>query len=142
METEPFFQVGAAPSLSLCAVIKVASRSMTSQPARTFPAMASHGNPAGLAQISDHTCARTAARARAILSKVAGSASSSVRRTVVSLGAAPKTGSWCASTMMSFMLVAPSAIATAIETSVIPRSIRGNFPARASAAPSAEVRPH
>ena len=78
--------------MSLRAVISVPSRSMTSQPASTFPAMASHGNPAGLAQISDQTCARTRARTRATLSSVAGSASSSVRRTVVSLGSAPSTG--------------------------------------------------
>jgi hypothetical protein len=128
--------------LSLRAVISVASRSMTSQPASSFPAMASQGNPAGVAQISCHTCARIAARARAILSRVAGSASSSVRRTVVSDGAAPKTGSWCASTVISLMLVAPSAIATAIETSAIPRSISGNFSFRPSAAPGADVRPH
>jgi hypothetical protein len=128
--------------LSLYAVISVASMSITSQPASSFPATASQGNPAGLAQISCQTCARIAARARAILSSVAGSASSSVRRTVVSDGAAPKTGSWCASRAMSFMLAAPSAIATAIETSAIPRSISGNFPFRRSAAPSAEVRPH
>jgi hypothetical protein len=79
--------------LSLRAVISVPSRSITSQPASSFPAMASHGNPAGLERISDHTCARTRARTRAILSSVAGSASSSVRRTVVSDGGAPKTGS-------------------------------------------------
>ena len=115
---------------------------MTSHPASSFPAMASHGNPPGDEQISCQTCARTAARARAILSRVRASASSSVRRTVVSLGAAPKTGSWCASTAISLMLVAPSAIATAIETSAIPRSISGNFPFRPTAAPSADVRPH
>ena len=86
-------KVGAAPSLPEYAVISVASRSMTSQPASSFPAIASHGNPAGLAAISDQTCARTRARARAILSSVLLSASSSARRTVVSLGAAPKTGS-------------------------------------------------
>ena len=114
---------------------------MTSQPVRIFPATSSHGNPAGLAAISDQTCARTAARTRAILSRVAGSASSSVRRTVVSLGAAPKTCSWCASTVMSVMLVAPSAIATAMLTSATPRSTSGNFPARASADPSAAVSP-
>ena len=62
----------------------------TSQPASSFPAMASHGNLAGIAQISCHTCARAAARAQAVLSKVAGSGSSSVRRTVVSDGAAPR----------------------------------------------------
>jgi hypothetical protein len=42
---------------------------------------------------------------------------------------------------MSVMLVAPSAIATAIETSAIPRSISGDLPARASAGPSAPVSP-
>ncbi len=74
-------------------MISVASRSMTSQPASSFPAIASHGNPVGLAAMRDQTCARTLARTRAILSSVLLSASSSVRRTVVSLGAAPKTGS-------------------------------------------------
>ena len=34
--------------------------------------MASHGNPAGVAAISDQTCARTLARTRAILSRVPG----------------------------------------------------------------------
>ena len=42
---------------------------------------------------------------------------------------------------MSVMPVAPSAIATAIDTSAIPRSTSGNFPARASAGPSAPVSP-
>jgi hypothetical protein len=91
MEALALLNVGAAPSLSLCAVISVASRSMTSQPASSFPAIRSHGNPAGVAAISDQTCARAAARTRAILSRVRGSASSSVRRTVVSLGSAPST---------------------------------------------------
>jgi len=36
---------------------------------------------------------------------------------------------------------APSAIATAMDTSAIPRSTSGNFPARASADPSAAVSP-
>jgi hypothetical protein len=40
------------------------------------------------------------------------------------------------------MLVAPSAIATAIKISAIPRSISGNFPFRPSAAPSAYVMSH
>jgi hypothetical protein len=44
--------------------------SMASDPA----VLASHGNPAGLAQISARTCARTRARTRATLSRVAGSA--------------------------------------------------------------------
>jgi len=39
------------------------------------------------------------------------------------------------------MLVAPSAIATAMLTSAIPLSTSGNFPARASADPSAPVSP-
>ena len=43
---------------------------------------------------------------------------------------------------MSFMLVAPSTIATAIDTSATPLSTSGNFPARASAGPSAAVSPH
>jgi hypothetical protein len=103
--------------------------------------MASHGNPPGRAQISDHTCPRTAARTRAILSRVRGSASSSVRRTLVSLGSASRTGAWWASTVMSAMLVAPSAIATAMDTSATPRSTSGNFPLRASADPRAAVSP-
>ena len=40
------------------------------------------------------------------------------------------------------MLVAPSTIATAVDTSATPRSICGNFPARASAPDSAAVSPH
>ena len=115
---------------------------MTSQPASTFPAMASHGNPAAVPSISCHTCARTFARARAIRSRVRGSASSSVRRTVVSDGAAPSTRSRWPSTAMSRMLVAPSAIATAIDTSATPRSSSGDLPARASAGPSSAVSPH
>ena len=39
--------------MSLCAVISVASRSMTSQPASSFPAIRSHGNPAGVAAALD-----------------------------------------------------------------------------------------
>ena len=89
----PFFQAGAAPSVPLHAVISVASRSVTSQPASSFPATASHPNPAGLAQISDQTCPRAAARTRALLSAVRGPAGSSARRTVVSDAGAPKTGS-------------------------------------------------
>jgi hypothetical protein len=42
---------------------------------------------------------------------------------------------------MSFMLVAPSVIATAMDTSATPRSISGNFPLRASANPRAAVSP-
>ena len=49
-------------------------------------------------------------------------------------------GQW-ASRVMSVMLVAPSAIATAMDTSATPRSTSGNFPLRASADPSAAVSP-
>ncbi len=44
---------------------------MTSQPASSFPAMTSHGNLAGVAAISFQACARTLARAVAILPRVA-----------------------------------------------------------------------
>jgi hypothetical protein len=127
--------------LSLCAVISVASRSMTSHPASSFPAIRSHGNPPGVAPASFHTWSRILARARATLSRVRGSANSRVRRTVVSDGATPNSGSWCASRAMSFMLVAPSTIAAAMDTRAMPRSTSGNFPARASADPSAAVSP-
>jgi hypothetical protein len=42
---------------------------------------------------------------------------------------------------MSFMSVAPSAIATARDASATPRSTSGNFPARASVGPSDPVSP-
>ena len=116
--------------------------SMTSQPVRAFPAMTSHGNPAGVLSIRSHTCARAFARARAIRSSMADApARSSARRTVGPLGASPSTGARCASTAMSLMLVAPSAIAAAIDTSTIPRSRTGDFPAFRSAAPSQAVSP-
>ena len=57
--------------MSELAVTKVASRSMTTQPVRAFPAICSHGNPAGVSSISCHMCARALARARAILSSMA-----------------------------------------------------------------------
>jgi hypothetical protein len=115
--------------------------SMTSQLVRVFPAMVSHGNPAGVAAISSHTCTRTFALAFAILPSVRGSASSRVRRAVVSLGACPSTGLRWPSTAMSLMLVPPSAIAMATDTSATPRSVTGDFRARASAGPSAAVSP-
>jgi hypothetical protein len=116
--------------LSERAVTSVASMSMTSHPARVFPAMASHGNPAGVSSISVQTCARALARARAIRSSRAGvPARSRARRIVGPLGAPPSTGARCASTAISLMLVAPSAIAAAIDTSTIPRSSRGDVPA-------------
>ena len=55
-------------------------------------------------------------------------ARSRARRTVGPLGAAPSTGARCASTAMSLMLVAPSAIAAASETSTTPRSSSGDVP--------------
>ena len=103
--------------------------SMTTQPARVLPAMTSHGNPAGVPWISVRACARAFARARAIRSSMAGvPARSSARRTAGPLGAAPGTGARWASRPMSLMLVAPSAITAAIETSTIPRSSRGDVP--------------
>ena len=62
-------------------------------PGQVFPAMASHGNPAGVSPISFHACARALARARAIRSSTAGApARSSARRTVGPLGAPPAPG--------------------------------------------------
>ena len=114
----------------LDAVISVASRSITSQPASSFPAMASHGNPAGACSISVHTCARALARAQAIRSSMpAAPARSRARRIVGLLGASPSTGARCASTAISLMLVAPSAIAAAIDTSTTPR-VQQRRPAR------------
>jgi hypothetical protein len=138
----PFFQVGAAPSLSECAVTRVASMSMTTHSVSVFPATASHGNPAGVPSIRFHACARALARARAIRSSTAGApARSRARRTVGPLGAAPSTGPRCASTAISLMLVAPSAIAAAIDTSTIPRSKTGDFPAFRSAPLSKTANP-
>ena len=120
----------------------VPSRSMTTQPARVFPAISSHGNPAGVASISFQVCARALARARAIRSRTAGvPARSSARRTVGPLGAVPRTGARWTSRAMSLMLVAPSAIAMAIETSTAPRSRSGDVPAFRSAALRAAVSP-
>ena len=116
--------------------------SMTTQPARVLPAMTSHGNPAGVPSISVHACARAFARARAIRSSTAGvPARSSARRTVGPLGAAPSTGARCASTAMSLMLVAPSAIAAASETSTTPRSSSGDAPFLRTAALRPAVSP-
>jgi hypothetical protein len=111
-------------------VTSVASMSITTQPVRAFPAMASHGNPAGVPSISVRTCARALARTRAIRSSMAAvPARSRARRAVGPLGAAPSIGARCASTAISLMLVAPSAIAAAIETRTIPRSRTGDVPA-------------
>ena len=87
--------------------------------------MTSQGNPAGVAAISSQACARAFARARAIRSSIRGvPARSRARRTVGPLGAAPSSGARWASRAMSLMLVAPSAIAAAIETSTIPLSMQ------------------
>ncbi len=97
--------------------------------------MSSHGNPAGVSSIRSHACARALARARAILSSMAGvPARSRARRTVGPLGASPSTGARCASRAMSLMLVAPSAIAAASDTSTVPRSRAGDVPFFRSAA--------
>ena len=66
----PFFQVGAAPSLSERAVTRVASRSMTSQPGTAFPATSSHGNPAGVASIFARARSLAVALALAALARV------------------------------------------------------------------------
>ena len=135
---EAFFQVGAAPSLSENEVTKVASMSMTTQPVRVLPAMASQGNPASVPAISAQAWARAFAWARAIRSSMAGApARSRARRTVGPLGAAPSTGARCASSAMSLMLLAPSAI----ETSTIPRWSSGVVPFFRSAALSCPARP-
>ncbi|HET9970109.1 MAG TPA: hypothetical protein VFQ68_17890 [Streptosporangiaceae bacterium] len=62
------------------AVTSVASMSITTQPARVFPAIASHGNPAAVPSISVHTCARALARARAIRSSMAAAPAGSRAR--------------------------------------------------------------
>jgi hypothetical protein len=113
--------------------------SMTSQPARVFPAISSHGNQVGVPWISFHTRARAFPRARAILSSAAAvPARSRARRTVGPLSASPSTGARCASRAMSLMLVVPSAIA---ETSTAPRSKTGELPFLRSAVLSCAVSP-
>ena len=98
--------------------------------------------PARACELSIHTCARALARARAIRASTAGvPARSSARRTAGPLGASPSTGARCASTAISLMLVAPSTIAAAIDTSTIPRSSSGDVPAFRNAALRAAVRP-
>ena len=116
--------------------------SITSQPVSAFPAITSHGNPAGVPSISCHTCTRAFARARAIRSSPdAVPARSRARRTVGPLGASPSTGARCASRAMSLMLVAPSAIAAASDTSTAPRSKAGDVPFFRSAPLSCPVSP-
>ena len=135
------FQVG-GPGLFDGRGDKGGSMSITTQPAEVPPAITSHGNPAAAPSISVHACARALARARAIGSSMAGvPARSSARRTVGPLGAAPSTGVRWASRPMSLMLVAPSAITAAIETSTIPRSSRGEVPFLRSAALRPAVSP-
>jgi hypothetical protein len=116
--------------------------SMTTQPVRVFPAISSHGNPAGVPSMSFHACARAFARARAIRSSMAGvPARSRARRTVGPLGAPPRTGARWASSAMSLMRVAPSVIAAAIESSTMPRSSSGEVPFFRSAALRPAVSP-
>jgi hypothetical protein len=123
-------------------VTRVASMSMTSHPVRVLPAMASHGNPAGVASMSFHACSLAFARARAIRSSMAGApARSRARRTVGPLGASPSTGVRWASRAMSLMLVAPSAIAAASDASTIPLSSSGDVPFFRSAPLRAAVSP-
>jgi hypothetical protein len=120
----------------------VASMSMTSHPARVLPAMASHGNPAGVASMSFQARSLAFARALATRSSMAGApARSRARRTVGPLGASPRTGARWASRAMSLMLVAPSAIATASDASTVPRSSSGAVPFLSRAALSAAVSP-
>ena len=66
---------------------------------------------------------------------------SRVRRTVGPLGAAQSIWARWVSRAMSLMLVAPSAIAAAIETSTIPRSSDGDVPLSRSATLSWPVSP-
>ena len=95
-----------------------------------------------MSSISFHTCARILARACAILASVLVSARTRARRTAEPLGAAPSIGASWASTAISLMLVVPSAIAIAIDTTITPRLSCGNAPARVSAASRAAVSPH
>ena len=88
---KPFLKVAAAPSLLLCAPIRVASRSMTTQPVSSFPATHSHGNPPGRLASRSHTRRRTFARVLAIRRSAASSRLLSVRRTVESDGGSPNT---------------------------------------------------
>ena len=128
----------AAPSLSLRAVISVASRSMTSQPASTFPAMASHGNPAG---------SRRSAATRAPGPPPAPGRSSRVRRRPVPASPhrgirrrRPKTAP--GEPARRYVCPRPERDRRRHRDQRHPRSISGTFPARRSAAPSADVRPH
>ena len=83
--------MGAAFSLSECAVIRVPSISMTTQPSRDLPATSSHGNPPA-ASIRSHTCLRILALACATFSSTRSEARFRTRRTVEPDGAAPSTG--------------------------------------------------
>ena len=74
--------------------------SMTSQPASSFPATASHGNPAGRrGDQRPDVRPGPGPRPGDPVAASRGQASSSVRRTVVSDGAAPSTGARWASTL-------------------------------------------
>ena len=110
-------------------MISVASMSMTTHPVSVLPATSSHGNPQDVCQARSQALDLARARARAMRSRVRLSpARSRARRTVGPLGAVPSSGARWVSSTMSLMLVAPSAIATAIDTSTMPRSSSGDDP--------------
>ena len=107
---------------------------VTSRPVSVLPAMASHGNPAGVPPVSVRACARALARARAIRSSLAAvPARSRARRTAGPPGASPSTGARCASRAMPLMLAAPAATAAASDTSTMPRPTTGDVPFSRSA---------
>ena len=111
-------------------------------PGQGLPGDGQSREPGGRVHDQRQTCARALARARAIRSSMASvPAMSRARQVVGPLGASPSTGARCASTAISFMLVAASTIAAAIDTSAIPRSSRGELPAFRSAALRPTVSP-
>ena len=116
--------------------------SVTSHPVSVLPATASQGKPPGVRSMRFQACSRAFARALATRSSMRRvPARSRARRTVGPLGAAPRTGDRWASTAMSLMLMAPSAIATASEASTVPRSSSGDVPFFSKAADNPAVRP-
>ena len=116
--------------------MRVASKSMTSQPGIALPAISIQGNPAGVASIIAQARFRALAVTFADLARVRLSVSSRVRRTVVSDGGAPNTGFSWDRTSMSDMLVAPSAIAAAMDTSATPGRRAGTSTAGPAPAPA------
>jgi hypothetical protein len=107
---------------------------------RTFRWLAHHRDCRAVQVVAEDAAGPP--RARATLSSEAGApARSRARRTVGPLGASPGTGARCDSRAMSLMLVAPSAIAVASETSTVPRSKAGEVPFFRRAADSCAVSP-